>query len=207
MDDLNARPADIREIDDGLSLERIGKIREPEEDPEAWQDLVIGDPHAPPPAWRAAPFEEDGALACCVRALADGDRETIRQGAREMGLFMPHCGVSLGDLPRLMEAYGKGRVVEQVQGASLSDLGALLTDCACVLCPVSACLLEEPGLALWAGTGADCAVIVTALNMDDPLNIRVMLLHPEKTIPDMDVALDVFMAAWQAGGNCAFGLG
>lgn len=208
LDDLDARPGEIREIDDGLTLERIGEIREPNEEPEDGQALVFGNPEAPPPAWRAALWEEDGALACCARALEyEKSRETIRQDALESGLFLPRCGVSLDDLPCLMEAYGDGRAVEQLHDASISDLGALLTDCSCVICTVSACLLEEPGQPLWPGLDADCAVIVTALNMDDPLNVRVMLLHAERSQPEMDVPLDVFMAAWQAGGRCAFGLG
>ena len=208
LDDLNAHAAEIREIDDGLTIERIGKIRDTEESPDEQQALLIGDPDTLPPAWRADAWGEDGALACCARALEGGaEREAVRREAAALGLMIPGCGVSLGDLPKLMEAFAAHRAVERLEEATLSDLGALLMDCECVLCPVCAALLEDPDAALFPGMNADCVVVVAALNMDDPLNIRLSLLHPEREAPEMDVELPVFMAAWQAGGSCAFGLG
>lgn len=208
LDNLNAHASEIQEIDDGLTLERIGTVREADDMPDEQQSLLIGDLDAPPPAWHTDAWGEDGALACCARALEGGaTREAVWREASALGLIIPGCGVSLDDLPKLMEAFGGHRAVERLEGASLSDLGALLTDCECVLCPVCSALLENPDIPLWSGLNADCVVIVAALNMDDPLSIRLSLLDPEHEAPEMNVALPAFMAAWQAGGNCAFGLG
>ena len=196
----------VRELEPGVTLERIGLPLETGESTET-AERIWGNPEKDMQCWHEQ-SEANSCAVCCQEFIAEQllDREfsetELSEYARGRGWYDPESGTPVNDTGKVLEALGLE--VERSWGVELRDLAEELHSGGKIICGVNNMILADPEFARLPGLSANHAVEVIGIDTSDAAQIQVILNDPGRADgKGLRVSADTFQKAWDTSGNFA----
>lgn len=198
----------LEQLEEGVFLEQIGVQKEDSEIGEtAETGYIFGDLGCGTAEWhfQENPEMREMSLVCFIIHLLTGREVDIHEEcdlAAARGLYHPQAGMSKENIRQML--LGHGLEVEQYTDLSMRDTMELLESGGRLLCVVNSWVMDDRHASGLRGLTPDCMVVLSALDVSDPVDIRAHYISVSSESECMKkCSWDLFQRAWMTGNRYA----